>query len=652
MPKVEMNLVDYLRVIRKRRRVIILAFIFVMASTIFYTSRQTPIYSTSCEVKIEQRKSVAAILTEMITWSPGNEMASQAQIIDSYQTIEKVAEVLGRVNPSTPPEDRIGIIRGIQGQIQTSQVENTNIITITTTSTDPKDAMTLANTVAEVYVKSHFENKKKEASNVREFVKTQLDIYQKELQDSQFALMKFRQENPLTVDSDLATTPMQANPLVMSLKGEIVKMELDVISLKSKYTDEHPDVIALKQKLEMAKDELAKMANQLAENQKEIPTNELELLQLKRKFNTTNDLYTMFQKKYEETRILEAEKAQDVTILEPASVPTSAIKPNIQFNIMIGIVSGILIGLIIAFVVESLDITIGRIDEIEEEFKVPVVGIIPSTSLEKRRWNFWRRFKGKKQPQGEETVHKRLVTIFEPTSVASEAYKGLRTHLGMAGPKKNGNSLLITSSGPEEGKTQTLCNLAVTFAQSGKKVLIVDSDFRKPQIHKLFGLKRSPGLTDVLIGSLPWKTALNSSTDILLGGIAYEKILSTPGIENLFIMTCGVRIPNPSEILNLPEMSNLVQELKQNFDVVLFDSPPTLPVTDSSILGALVDGVILVYQAGRTSKQALLRTKLQLENAKGKVVGIVINNLKAEFIEDITPYQRYRYYGYYGEKKK
>ena len=652
MPKVEMNLTDYLRVIRKRRRVIILAFVLVIASTIYYTSKQTSIYSTSCKVKIEQRKSVAAILTELITWSPGDEMASQANIVKSYQIMEKVAERLNLINPSMAPADRMARIKGIQAQVEAEQVEMTNIIAITTTSNDPKEAMILANTIAGVYVDSHFENKKKEASNVKEFVKAQLDNYLKELQDSEIALQKFRQENPLVADSNINSVLIQSDPLLTSLKGEIVKTELELISLRSKYTDEHPEVIALNQRLEKAKDDLSKTLNQLIDSQKELSTKEIQLVQLKRNVASSNDIYTMFKKKYEEARILEAEKAQDVTIIEPASIPSSPIKPNINFNIIMGIFSGLIIGLIIAFVTESLDITIGRIDEIEESFKVPVLGIIPSTSLEKRKRIFKMKFKKKEKLSEIEEIHKRLVAIFEPRSVAAEAYKTLRTHLDLSGLKKNGNSIVITSSGPEEGKTQTLCNLAIAVAQTGKKVLVVDSDFRKPLIHKLFGLKKSPGLTNVLIGSLPWKNALNTSTDILLGGLEYDRILSTQGIENLSIMTCGERPPNPSELLGFPEMGNLIQELKRNFDVVLFDSPPTLPVTDSSILGALVDGVILVYQAGRTSRQALLRTKIQLENANAKILGIVINNLKAEIIEDITPYQRYRYYSYYGEKKK
>ncbi|KPJ69462.1 hypothetical protein AMJ44_03865, partial [candidate division WOR-1 bacterium DG_54_3] len=151
---------------------------------------------------------------------------------------------------------------------------------------------------------------------------------------------------------------------------------------------------------------------------------------------------------------------------------------------------------------------------------------------------------------------------------------------------------------------------------------------------------------------LSWKDAIKTEVDMLIGGLEYEQILKTQGIENLRIITCGERAPNPAELLSFPEIDALIEELKDSFDVILFDSPPVLPVTDSAVLAAKVDGVILVYQAGRTSRHALNRARIQLENVDAKILGVVINNLKAEFIEDVTPYQRYRYYGYYGEKKE
>jgi len=653
MPRIEMNLGDYLRVVRKRKRIIILSFILVIISTIYYTNKQSPLYSTSSKVKIEQRKSVAEILTELVTWAPGDEMASQANLINSYQMMEKVAERLNLADSSMEPEERMATIKGLQSQVQTEQVATTNIVAITAFSSDPQKAMVLANTVASVYVDTHFENKKKEASNVRKFVKEQLDNYLAELQKSEMALQQFRQENPLVVEREISAPPLQTDPLVTSLQEEIVKSELELISLKSKYTDEHPEVIALRQRLEINKKDLSSTLSQLADQQKEYSGKEIKLVQLKRDVTTAQDIYSMFKKRYEEARILEAEKVQDVTIIEPALLPSSPIEPNIRFNILIGIFSGLLIGFIMAFVTESLDTSIGRIDDIEALIKVPVLGIIPYTALERGKKHFFRRkLKKRDQISEKEQFQKRLVALFEPTSIAAEAYKSLRTNIDLSGIKKIGNSIVITSAAPEEGKTQTLCNLAIAMAQAGQKVVIVESDFRKPMIYKLFGIKRSPGLTEVLIGNLSWQKAVNTATDMLLGGLEFERILSTHGIENLHIIACGEHTSNPAELLNFPEMGELIKELKQNFDVVLLDSPPTLPVTDSAILGTKADGVILVYQAGKTSRHALVRAKIQLENVKAKILGIVINNLKAEFIEDVTPYQRYRYYGYYGEKAK
>jgi len=653
MPRIEMNLADYMRVVRKRKRIIILAFLLVFLSTLYFTLKQTPVYQTSCKVKIEQRKTVAEVLTELVTWSPADEMASQANLIKSYQVMEKVAEELNRIMPDTKPSGRMAAVKNIQSKIEAEQVEYTNIIEISVVSSNPEEAVTLANTVAQVYVESHFENKKKEASNVKKFVKDQLDNYLLELQRSERALQRFRQENPLVVERDIKSASLvQVDPRVTSLKEEIVKLELELISKKSQYTDEHPEVIILKRQIEEAKKDLSDSLQQLTAQQRELSTKEIGLIQLKRNVSIAEDVYMMFKTKYEEARILEAEKARDVTVVEPAALPSQPVSPNKSFNFMIGILSGLLFGLIMAFVTESFDTSIGRVDDIEELTKVPVLGIIPSTSLEKGRKFFKTLFKKKKLTSEEEQLHERLVTLFEPTSVAAESYKTLRTHLDLTGLRKVGNCIVITSASPQEGKTQTLANLGISLAQSGQKVLIVGSDFRKPMIYKLFGLKRSPGLTEVLVGKLSWKDAIKTEVDMLIGGLEYEQILKTQGIENLRIITCGERAPNPAELLSFPEIDALIEELKDSFDVILFDSPPVLPVTDSAVLAAKVDGVILVYQAGRTSRHALNRARIQLENVDAKILGVVINNLKAEFIEDVTPYQRYRYYGYYGEKKE
>ncbi|MBN1273253.1 MAG: polysaccharide biosynthesis tyrosine autokinase [Candidatus Aminicenantes bacterium] len=650
MPRIEMDLTDYMRVIRKRKRIIILTFILVLVSTIFYTVRQTPLYQTSCKVKLEQRKSVASILTELITWAPGDQMASHAKLITSYQIMGRVADEMGLIKPDISDERRMAVIRGLQGQVSAERVGNTNMISITTISSSPHKAAALANTTASVYVKYHFENKKLEASNVKQFVKGQLDSYLKQLQQSENALQKFRRENPLVVERDITFSPIiQNDPRVASLKDEIVKLELDLISLESKYTSEHPEVQTLKRRISKAKEDLTETLDQITSQQKELSSKEIELVQLKRDVSIAEDIYLMFKKRYEEARILEAEKAQDVTIVEPAAEPSRPFKPNIHTNIFIGILAGILLGLIMAFVTESFDTSIGRIDDIEELTKVPVLGVIPDINSEKGKKKFADKFIKRKKPSKMNQFN-RLVSLFEPSSTIAEAYRSLRTNLDYMGLQKAGKSIVFSSALPQEGKTQTLANLAVVFAQSGQKVLVVGSDFRKPMIYSLFGLQRSPGLSEVLIGKIPLEKAVNTVTDMVLGGFEYDKLLNTRGVENLNIITCGGHAPNPAELLAFSRMDELIQEMEQKYDIVLFDSPPILPVADPSILSTKTDGVVIVYKAGKTPRQALVRSRAQLENVKARIWGVVINNVKAQFIEDVTPYHRYRYY-HYKEKK-
>ncbi|MFW6128698.1 MAG: GumC family protein [Candidatus Aminicenantaceae bacterium] len=652
MPKIEMNLADYLRVIRKRKRIIILSFLLVMASTIYYTVKQTPVYQSSCKIKFEQRKSVASILTELITWAPGNQMSSQANLITSYQIMEIVAERMDLFKPDMSPSEHMAVVKGIQSKVSSGRVGDTNMISISTISKNPKRAMDLANTVADVYVKFHFENKRQEASNVRKFVKNQLDSYLLELQESENALLQFRRENPLVVDKDITQNSRnKVDSRLQSLEDEIVNSEFELISLKSKYTDAHPEVVTLKRKIQEAKKELAEQLSEIKNQQKELSTKEIELVQLKRNVTIAEDIYLMFKRRYEEARILEAEKAQDVTIVEPAPLPSKPIKPSVNTNIIIGILAGLLIGLIMAFITESFDTTIGRIDDIEDLIKIPVLGVIPDIAFDKGRKKYKKNQK-KIKKESKKPGSGRLIALFDPTSTIAESYRSLRTNLDYMGLKKRGKSVVITSAVPQEGKTQTMINLAISFAQGGQKVIALGTDFRKPMLYEIFGLNRSPGISDVLIGKTSVEKAVNTVTDMVLGGFEYENILKKPGIENLNIMTCGGHTPNPAELLSFPRMKELIQELEQKYDIILMDSPPVLPVTDPSILGAKSDGVIIVYQAGRTPRLALIRSKIQLENVKAKIWGVVINNVKAEFIQDVSPYHKYKYYNYLKKGKR
>ena len=227
MPRIEMNLSDYIRVIRKRKLIVILSFILIVASTVYYTKKQDPVFSTSCSVRIEQRKSVTELLTELVAWTPGDPVASQASLIRSYKIMERVAETLKIINSDMVSSERLAKIKALQGQVSTERVGFTNIITIIIESSDPEQAMILANTVADVYVDMHFENKIKEASNVKKFVDIQLQSYFEELQESEKNIQAFLQENPMVADRYNEIIPVtKTDPRVLSLKEEIVNTEM------------------------------------------------------------------------------------------------------------------------------------------------------------------------------------------------------------------------------------------------------------------------------------------------------------------------------------------------------------------------------------------------------------------------------------------
>ena len=214
-----------------------------------------------------------------------------------------------------------------------------------------------------------------------------------------------------------------------------------------------------------------------------------------------------------------------------------------------------------------------------------------------------------------------LVSSENPKSLAAEAYRTLRTNIQFSSLDEEIKSIVVTSSGPGEGKTTTMANLAITMAQSGKKVLLMDCDFRKPTVHKKFGLPNSQGLTNILAQDKK-----------------FEDIVVTAEVENLFVVTSGPIPPNPAELLGTKKMKALLKELTKIFDMVLIDAPPVLAVTDAQILSTLVNGTVIVSAYGKSDKRALLQSKVNIEKVGGKILGIVITKI---------PEQSNGYYGKY-----
>mgnify|MGYP005840988417 CR=1 FL=1 len=220
--------------------------------------------------------------------------------------------------------------------------------------------------------------------------------------------------------------------------------------------------------------------------------------------------------------------------------------------------------------------------------------------------------------------HRSIITKTNPKSPVSEQYRTIRTNIQFSSVDKSIRSLMVTSSGPSEGKSTTVANLAVVFAQQGKKVLLIDADLRKPTVHYTFRLEHHVGLTNVLTKQIELEGAVNR-TDI----------------ENLFVLTSGPIPPNPAELVGSHAMEDLLVSVYEQFDLVLFDTPPVLAVTDAQILANQCDGTILVVHSGKTDTEAAIKAKELLLAAKGKLLGVILNQ------KNQKDSQYYYYYGKY-----
>ncbi|MGF2618149.1 CpsD/CapB family tyrosine-protein kinase [Rossellomorea vietnamensis] len=218
---------------------------------------------------------------------------------------------------------------------------------------------------------------------------------------------------------------------------------------------------------------------------------------------------------------------------------------------------------------------------------------------------------------------RKLITKTSPKSPITEQYRTIRTNINFSAVDREIKTLMVTSAGPGEGKSTTAANLAVVFAQQGKKVLLVDGDMRKPTAHYTFGLNNTFGLTTVLTKQK-----------------SLQETRVESDVENLYLLTCGPVPPNPAELLSSNAMKEFLAEAGSQFDLVIFDTPPVLTVTDGQVLANLCDSTILVVSSGTTDREGAVKAKELLDSAKAKIVGVVLNNRKLEATN---------YYYYYGK---
>jgi capsular exopolysaccharide synthesis family protein len=356
--------------------------------------------------------------------------------------------------------------------------------------------------------------------------------------------------------------------------------------------------------LKAAADNITSTLNDATSNDLAELSNGQPYWEAKRKLKNMQDFHDMMALKIAgESVDLDAPKLQMVQIVNSAVPGKDPVKPNKPLNIILGLVIGLIVGVGLAFFIEYLDTSVKTIDDVERALQAPVLGVIPQNV-------------GYLFEEGVESQH-------------AEAYRVLRTNLLFSRKDDKLNSIVVVSAGAGEGKSTTTLNLSTVFAQAGQRVLVVDSDLRRPTLHKLLHVSNNLGLTNYL---------LKQNT--------LEQVIQRTNVPTLDLMASG-KLPSSSmNILGSAQMKEMITELKQRYDYIFFDSPPIMGVSDAAVLASEVDMVIQVIQYRRYPQPMNIRAKQMIEKVGGNLIGIVLNNINMSQDESYYYYSGY-YHGYY-----
>jgi succinoglycan biosynthesis transport protein ExoP len=673
---------EYLRLIQRRKWIVITTLLTVVLVTMFFTYRQTPLYRASASVVIEPQYPRVLELNDVVQSNARNDYYNtQYQIIQSYsvardvfrrcypdsfaawQAIEASSDTSKR-HPSDDP------IEALRQRINVETVPESRLVVISLEDSNPWEAARLVNAVANAYVQHNLEDRLSTSKEAVTWLSEQLEVLKAELELSESKLLEYMEKERI-VDMDErrgmvegklhdlseryneahierlekeallngvkklrdqgemieAVPKIMENPLIQELKKAYFELEIEIAELSSQYKDEYPKLARLKSQMARMKERLATEVQKVVESlemeydvlqareealNKALEAQKVEALAiskkgiqyniLKRDAETDREMYELVLQRMKETDLAGNVQANNIRIIDEAKVPQHPIKPRKRMNLALSLILGLVMGVSLSLGIEFFDNTVKSRDDLEHTVPHPILGVIPA-------------FQVKGGHSHEEVV--------------AECFRTLRTNLRFVLPETKYKSFVVTSSAAGEGKSTIVYNLGRYFASAGMKVLIIDGDLRFPVLEKMFGVQRSPGLTDYFL-----------SAD------GYQQMILPADIDGLHFMPSGTLPSNPSELLGSDTMRELVEKVQNHYDLILIDAPPVLSVSDSSVLASLVGNVLLVVRQGKATYPAIRKAIKQLEQVKAKIAGLILNDI------DVKTEGYYgHYYHYYGSRE-
>ena len=587
----------------------------------------------------------------------------------------------------------------LAANLSAEPVPDTRMLMVSFSHTDPVVAATVANAVSRVFINYSFENKTEKFRDASEWLTRSTRELESRVQEAQQELASYsRSHNIFSTDGKDTLTGEKlsrlhdqetraeterilkeslyqevkagrvaqlpdafSDPKISALQGRLGELTVQASELDVKYGPKNQRVVEVKQQIAAIQAQIDQSRTNLEQklqadyeravrdegslkaalekakgeavqqNQSAIQLNVLE-----QKVATAKDLYKQFLQKTSQAKIESAEQHSNIRLVDPARVPVTPIGPNRLRTILIGLLVSILGGAVLALLLEYLDNTVKSVEDVARFAQLPALSVIPS-------------IRGARSPLLISSANGKNRSATEPTlganegtelgglaplgkgSAVAEAYRILRTSVLLSTAGSPPKTILITSAQPGEGKTTTAINTATSLAQLGAAVLLVDCDLRKPSVHKVLGLEKSEGLS----------TYLSRKVDV-------EELIQPLPVPNLWVLPSGPVPPNAAELISSAQMKELLGALGDKYDHIVIDSPPLINVTDPVILSTMVDGVILVVQGGKSTRDVVRRARAELATANAKVFGVVLNNvnLKREGYDD---YYYDRYYSSYVE---
>lgn len=664
--------------------------IISIVSAVYYTRQQTKIYraATQIIIDLEAPRYLPYSGQEVVrlgttnSWNTVEFFETQFRIIQSLKVSESVAlqekliedhdflgvdqiepekraEFLSEVNPAAILRSRVSVVA----------VPDSHVVEIRVTDHKPQRAARLANAIAEAYRLQNVGHKVSAAQEAVRWLSNKVDEISDQRKRSDEAMLHFKQENDLlqstlaerqhllgltiqSIEKDLLdasqevkvlraearqlkrATSSQAelsipqvisNPLIQRLKEQRLTLENQRTELLEQYLEAHPKVKVVSDQLErinktiqgevkgikssisrqlqaaeFKETSLKETLKGLKEKARGIQAQELTFKALEANVKSNATLSEQMQVRLKEAELQAQTTANNVRLLEGALSPTIPIFPRLSRNLLISLFGWSVLSFLVLLLFDLMDRSLKTQLQFAELYKLTPLGSLPLIE------------RGKRPQKNEAVVRQSELYVMEnPQSTIAECVRTIRTNFLFMNPNRTLKSLLITSAAPKEGKTLTSISIASSLAMAGDRVLLVDCDLRRPRVHKVFGMVNDRGLTNMLVDP----------------DVESEEVSRPTPLENLDIMTSGALIPNPAEILQTPAFERTLQKLLGDYDRVIFDSPPVVPVTDSQIIGRQVDGTMLVARSEVTNKDVFNRALELLRAVNVNLLGGLMNGV-------------------------